>query len=143
MAKQKIKITFYAFLAVMLLFANFASAQLVNCGGYNPDGSRQTDCAVSDLIFTIERIINFLLAWAWLLAVFFILWGGWEMINAGGNEEGITKGKDTFKHAIIGFFLIMAAYLLVNLFVGLLTGTGVPGAGAFDAIRGLLPTTSP
>ncbi|OGE82387.1 MAG: hypothetical protein A3B10_02830 [Candidatus Doudnabacteria bacterium RIFCSPLOWO2_01_FULL_44_21] len=131
--KPKIKIILASFFLAVLLTANFASAQLITCGGRNPDGSAQTGCQLVDMVFTVERIINYLLAWAWLVSIFFILWAGWEMMNSGGNQERITVGKDTFKHAIIGFFLIMSAYLLVNVIVGLLTSTN-PGAGALDNI---------
>lgn len=105
------------------------AAGLVNCGG-----TGQTDCQIQDLVLLIQRIINFLLAWAWLVSVFLILWASWEMINAGGNQEGITKGKEGLKHAIIGFMLIMASYLLVNMVVSLLTGDGSPQVGGLEKI---------
>jgi hypothetical protein len=52
------------------------------------------------------------------------------MISAGGNEEEITKAKGTLSNAIIGFFLIMAAFVLINWIVSLLSGDGVPRIGA-------------
>ncbi|MEO8065890.1 MAG: hypothetical protein ABI643_03515 [Candidatus Doudnabacteria bacterium] len=118
-----------------LIFFNFAYAQqLVTCGG-----SKQPACQITDLIFLIERITNFLLSWAWLVSILFILWGAWEMINSGGNEEAVSKGKDIFKHAIIGFFLILTAYLFVNLIVSIITGQGNPRSGAFENVLNFLP----
>ena len=76
-----------------LTVANFASAALVTCGGYTEAGEKQTACTVKDILFTIERIINFLLAWAWLVSIAFILWGAYNMVTSAGNEEAIADGK--------------------------------------------------
>jgi hypothetical protein len=124
---------FVGFLLFGLTVANLASADLVNCGGPG-----ETACTVTDLIFLIERIINFLLAWAWLFSLFFILWASYNMIAAGGNSEALDSAKSTLSHALIGFFLIMAGYLLINFIVGLLTGDSNPRAGAFDSIMDLI-----
>ena len=110
-----------AIFAVGLLAAHPASAALVNCGHYDSAGNLDK-CDIADLILTVVNIINFLLAWAWLLSMFFILWAAYTLIGSGGNEEAIAKGKGTFKNAIIGFFLIMAAYLLINWIIAALTG---------------------
>jgi len=131
------------FLACLLLglsMANFASAALVTCGGYNDNGTPQTDCKLTDLIFLINRIINFLLSWAWIISMFYIMWAGYNMIFAGGNEEALSAAKTQFSHAVIGFVLIMASYILVNWVVSLFSGTGNPadGQGSFDFFRHLI-----
>lgn len=130
---KQIKKIFAIIFSGLFLFFNFAHAQLVNCGR-----AGQEACEILDLVFLVERIINFMLTWAWLISIVFILWGAWGMMTSGGNEEAVTKGKETLKHAIIGFCLIMAAYLLVNLAVSILTGQGDPRAGSFDLIKSLL-----
>ena len=138
-----------------LTFASVSYAALVNCGrasqlpaNFNSLSQvektaalKANQCKPSDLIFLIERIINFLLAWAWLVAIFYVMWAGYNMITAGGNSEAIDSAKTTFRNAIIGFFLIMGAYLLINWLVGLLVGVSDsrPEQGAFGIIRNLLP----
>lgn len=92
---------------------------LVKCGQH---AAGSNECTISDLILTVANLINFLLSWAWLVAVLFIVWAGWTMINAGGNEEGITKGKAALSNAIIGFFLIMVSFVLLNFILSILTG---------------------
>src|SRR5258708_208318 len=130
---------FVVCLLLGLTFANLAAAALVNCGGYNPDGTAQTACEIKDLVFLIERIINFLLAWAWLVSIFYVMWAGYNMIFSGGNSEAIISAKTIFRNAIIGFFIIMGSYLLINWVVSLLTGDSTPRPGSFDIIRSLLP----
>jgi len=52
-----------------------------------------------------------------MVAMLFIIWGGWGMVTAGGNEEKITAAKSVFSHAVIGFFLIMVAFILLDAIV--------------------------
>jgi ABC-type Fe3+ transport system permease subunit len=129
--KSKIILSIVAVCAVFFLFAysNFAQAALVNCGGYQANGSPQNPCKLYDIVISIQNIINFLLSAAWLVAVLFIMWSGWGFLNAAGNQEKIGEAKKTFSNAVIGFFLVMAVYLLLNAIVGNLTGkpaTGLP-----------------
>lgn len=114
--KSKLKI-FTLVLLVFLLFANFSHAEgLVNCaGGAN-------NCQISDLILTIIHLINYLYGLAGLIAMGFIVWAGWGLMNAGGNEEKITGSKEILSNAIIGFFLVLVSFVLINAIVGLLGG---------------------
>lgn len=131
--KSKIKIALNLVLPLLLLFvANYAQADLVKCGGpSDPNG-----CTIPDLLKTIVAIINFMLSWAWLVSTLLIIWGGWGMLTSGGNAENIEGAKATFKQAVIGFFLIMASFVLINFIVAILFGSGQPTAGVFDTLFG-------
>ena len=119
--KQKIKIIIPV-LICLLFFANFSQAALVNCGGYGPNGQPQKACQLTDLVIVMVRLINFFLGMAWLVAMFFIFWAGYNMLSSSGNEEKLTAAKGTFRSAVVGFFLVMASYLLVNFAVQAFTG---------------------
>ena len=80
------------------------------------------NCTLGDLVLVIIRIVNLLLSLASMVAMVFIVWAGWNMIFAGGNEEEISKAKTTFSNAIIGFFLVMAAYILIDAITVILGG---------------------
>ena len=103
--RPKLKIFLAGALLSSLLIANFASAAFVTCGGRNADGSLQPDCQITDLFLVIIRIINYLFTFSAFLAMGFIVWAAWGMINAGGDEEKITGSKEVFSQAVIGFFL--------------------------------------
>lgn len=107
------------------LFALPASAEfsLVDCGRR---GAKQA-CEISDLITLIVKLINYLLAWAWLVTVLFIVWAGWNLVIARGDSEKIHEGKAVLENAIIGFFLTLAAYVLINFVVAALTGDPIRG----------------
>jgi len=137
-----------------LSFTNFAAAAIITCGQasaveplpQNPTPEQTAayhaaiaanECKLSDLILTIERIINFLLSWAWIICIFYIMWAGYNMIAAGGNSEALQDAKTQLRNAIVGFFLIMAAYLIINWIVAIFS-TGQAGPGAFDMFKNLI-----
>ena len=123
--KSKIPV-FLLLILIGLSLSNPSSAALVRC----------RDCTISNLWTTIMNLINFLLTWSGLVAIIFVIWGGWQMLTSGGNEETVTAGKTTFSNAIIGFFLIMTAFVLLNFIVSLAFGDGKFRAGALiDAIN--------
>lgn len=125
MAKQKTTKVFIAALLGIFLFAGLAQAALVNCGGNGTVGGvPQAPCTIGDMIGTIKLIVNFLLSWAWLISILFIVVAGIQMVMAGGNQETLTKAKTSLSHAIVGFIIILCSFVLINLVVGLLTGAG-------------------
>jgi hypothetical protein len=118
------KIYLISFLILGLFIANFASAAIVNCGTRsNPD-----PCTIGDLITTLRLIVNTLLSWAWLVSIVMIVWSGFQMVMAAGNEEALSKAKASLTNAILGFVLILISFVLVNFVIGLLTGDFNPGA---------------
>lgn len=140
--KSKIKYSHFLFLTVFLFialfFANTSSAALVNCGGYNQAGV-VTQCSIGDLIGTIKLIINYLLSFAWLVSVLFIVISGVRMILAQGNEEALTTAKASLTNAIVGFIIILTSFIVLNLVVGFLTGGGALDidalTNAFDLVN--------
>ncbi len=130
---KKYQLTSVLMVVLMVaIFALPASAALVNCGGYDANTNAQKPCEIGDLVQTVVNLINFLLAWAWIVAMFFILWAAYGMIGSSGNEEEVTKAKTTFKNAVLGLFLVMAMFLLINWVVAALTGQ--PVATTADAL---------
>lgn len=135
---QKTKnIVFICSIAALLLTANFADAAIVKCG---ETLSNPKPCTIRDLIEVVVAIINIMLSWAWLVSMLFVVWGGWQMVTSGGNDEKIAAGKTIFSQAIIGFFLVLASFVLINFVVGILfgDGKGLSGSSWTDAFK-LLP----
>lgn len=126
---MKFHIPHPTFLLVLVLLGltvfSLVSAQgIVPCGRSDqigPDG-QVIECELPNLILLLVRVINFFLGVSWLVAMFFMFWGSYNMVSAWGNEEKLTVAKTTFKNAVIGFFLILVSYLLVNFVVLALSG---------------------
>lgn len=118
---------------------------LIKCGKSSelppdatPEQRKSNECTLTDLLQLVLNIINFLLSWAWLIATLMIVWAGWGMINAGGNDEAISAAKTTLTNAIIGFALILMSFVLLNFVVSMVTGEGTFGTQklleAFDLV---------
>ena len=60
------------------------------------------------------KVINVLLAIAGLIAVIFLIVGGFRYVTAGGNEEAAESGKKTITNAIIGIVIIILSFVIVR-----------------------------
>lgn len=61
-----------------------------------------------------RRILNFFLLIAGITAFFYILYGGFTYLTAGGEPAKATKGQQYIANAIIGVVIVAAAYALSN-----------------------------
>lgn len=63
--------------------------------------------------FFITYLIQFLLSLAGLVAVLFMVIGGYKYV-VGGVTEDKESGKKTILHAIVGFIVALSAWIVVN-----------------------------
>ena len=86
---------------------------LVQCGfGKNP-------CAPCDLMSLANRIVDFSFKMIILpLAALGILAAGLTMLTAGGSQTQLEKGKSMFWAIIIGFFIAVSAWVIINTILG-------------------------
>lgn len=59
-------------------------------------------------------IINILLAIAAIIAVLFIVIGGYRYLFSAGNDEKAKEGQKTLVNAVIGLVIIILAYVIVT-----------------------------
>ncbi len=112
-ARQNIKILIILALLTVPFFVR--AAGLVPCGG---DG--EAPCTVVDIFVLIARVTNWLIRVAGLYAVYEIISGGLWLALSMGDEESITKNKSRLTSAVVGFILVLFAYMLVNFAVNTL-----------------------
>jgi hypothetical protein len=62
----------------------------------------------------IYRVIIMLLSLAGMVAVLFIIVGGFWYITSAGNEEQAEKGKSTLLNAIIGIIVIVLSFVIID-----------------------------
>lgn len=109
-------------LAVVLLagWPALASAQFRLVGG---PGDPVPELVTATQVTT--RIIQVLLAIAGLVAVIFLIVGGFRYITAGGNEETAEAAKKTITNSIIGIVIIILAFVIVRVIANALIKTEV------------------
>ena len=62
----------------------------------------------------IGSIIEILLMFAWILAVVYLIIGGYQYITSGGNPDAATKARNTIVGSVIGLIVTFSAYLIVK-----------------------------
>lgn len=63
--------------------------------------------------YFIIYIIDFIIAISGLIAILFIIIGGYQFVIAGATEKKDTA-KATIKHALLGLILVLVAWVVVN-----------------------------
>lgn len=119
--KQKINVVLLVCILAFNFGANFAFPQmalargLVPCGGYSDDkGTREPPCNVQFIFYMVARVTNWLISVAGIYAVYKIVQAGWGFTIALGNEEKLTQLKGQITDAVVGFVLVLMAYMMVN-----------------------------
>lgn len=112
----------YLIAGIILLVPSLALAQfpgqLVPCSGPG-------DCNACALVTLGQNVLNLLVALSAFVAVLAFTYAGFLMVTAAGNEAQVTKAKGTFSAVAIGFIIVLAAWLIINLLLLVFTGKGV------------------
>ena len=82
---------------------------------YNPDVPGSDALAGDSLLGSIKTGINWLLGLLGLIALIVLLWGGFQMVTAAGDDEKYNEGFKILKQAGIGLLFIGLAWLFVSL----------------------------
>jgi len=109
---------------------------LVTCtGDYNPaDGNTAACTSLCNLIDTFENIIYFGITLViWIFVPIAFATGGVMFMLARGNPEKASEAKKVLTGTLIGLGIVLCAYLIVSVFVGVLNIAGVGGFGASTA----------
>lgn len=83
-----------------------------------------------DLGTIITFTLNGLIAAAIILALAFLIWGGFTWITSGGEKEKVDKARKTIIMAIVGLVLAFIALILVRFIGTLLDVNSVSTLGA-------------
>ena len=104
-------------IAVMLVPQSAQAISLVPCGRSDQANTPQAQCTLIDLIALIVRMINYLISVAAIVAIYEVLGAGWWIIVSMGDAEKIQKHKEGLMNAIIGFAIVVLAFIFLNLLV--------------------------
>jgi|SRR5581483_4022876 len=82
-----------------------------------PDNVATLNCAIP----LFHNIVNTLIIFAGVVAVFLIVIGGIKLINSGGDPKQLEGAKKTITYALVGLVLILSSFLIIN-FISNITG---------------------
>lgn len=82
-------------------------------------------CGFNELIAMVNHIIKFIIVdIATPIAAIVFVYAGILLIFSGGDSGKITKAKAMLKNLVIGFVIVLAAWLIVNTILSTLGFTG-------------------
>ncbi len=122
-----------AALSPMVLVSEVQAQQQQNpCGDFeqqgplcvpkNPfEGSNDSLVAQTTATGLIATIIRLMLYFAGMVAVVFVIVGGYYYLTARGNEEQATKGRQTLVYALLGLSIVILSYVIVTVLTNQLT----------------------
>lgn len=84
----------------------------------------QENCGWNDLIILVNRIVNWLVAFLSVVAVIVMVVAGFKMVTSGGDVAAWSSAKSMFTNVVIGFILVLAAWLIVDTVLSMLTTCG-------------------
>lgn len=111
--------------------ADKANTGIVPCGNVSSD-----PCTVAHVFGIGIRMINLLLVFAGIYAIWSILFAAFDMVESSGSEKMAEAGKKHLINAVLGLIIVFIAFILVNSIVyGLL---GLKGPNFLDDTKSLL-----
>ena len=75
--------------------------------------SCDTDCTYSHLLQLAQNILTFLIEISIPIAVIVFAVAGFMYMTAGGDESKIKSAHKIFRNTIVGFIIVLAAWLIV------------------------------
>ncbi len=98
-----------------------------------PNGDRLTNCSSNSLSLScitslggaINLIIRIGLMFAGIIAVIFIMLGGYQLLLSRGDPNGYKKGRTTIVQAAIGLIIVLLAYVIVQFITSLVGPNGL------------------
>lgn len=66
----------------------------------------------------IQDVIAYLLIFLGIVGVIYIIYAGFNILTAGGDEDKVKKSKSTILHVFIGLILIFLAFSIVKFVIG-------------------------
>lgn len=97
-------------LSLFLLFIIpiLSSAAIVNC-----DGSKANPCNFEAFVDLINGIIDWVIGIAGVIFTISFIWGGFLYLTSGENPGNRDRAKGILWNTLIGFVIILTAWLIV------------------------------
>lgn len=125
---QAILVAAFALLPMMAITPGIVNAQPeqvedIEC----PEGFR---CGEGNIAELFKTVAEWALGIAFILAVIFLIYGGFRYILAGGNEEAAKQGRTAIFNALIGIVIIVLSFIIVQIVYNFVSGDN-SGGGIF------------
>jgi len=74
----------------------------------------------------IPAIISFIFVVSIIIALFYLIWGGFKWLTSGGDKSAVGAAREHIIAAVIGLVIIFLSYFILNILLGFF----IPGQSA-------------
>lgn len=135
----------YIAIVFLSLFFVAAPAQAANLPLFNPDftivpeACHSCPCSFAGTLQLVQNVMNVMISFGVLIIILVIVMAGFQFVMSATNPHGKEQAKGTFVKAIIGFLVVMSAWLVVDFIMKTL----YDGEGAFGPWNEIVMATDP
>ena len=105
----------FSFFGTPTVFAQTGIAQLSGCTGL--------DCSACNVVHLANGAIKWLIGILFVIFALLLAIAGVKLVTSGGNHSALDEAKSSFTNAIVGFLIILSAWLIVDTIMRALVGT--------------------
>src|SRR5579862_4084118 len=69
-----------------------------------------------------SNLIRAALMFVGVVAIFFIIYSGYQLLTSGGDPKKVQGGRQTLTFAIIGLVIVLSSFLIIGV-IGVVTNT--------------------
>jgi len=84
----------------------------------NPSSVSSATGGESSFRSIVLTIVNFILSFLGIIAVLFVIYGGFLYVTSAGNSEKVDQGKKIITYAVVGIVIILISFALINTILG-------------------------
>ncbi|HOF50262.1 MAG TPA: hypothetical protein PLH22_01045 [Candidatus Colwellbacteria bacterium] len=90
--------------------------------GLIPACDPETGCGWEQFVQLLKNGVDLIFKIVPFVALYWIVYGGFEILTAGGDKGKFDKGKGKIQNAIIGLVLVYGSVLIYNTIKGVFSG---------------------
>lgn len=109
-------------LIIFFLSSLSVSADIFSSLGSNSACKKYGDCSACDFIRVFLNMEKMALGLLGTLALLAFVYGGIKLVLSQGNSEQISSAQSLLINTVIGSFLVLLAWVIVNFIVLIMTG---------------------
>ena len=122
--KKIVKGGLYAAAGTSLLAVNSMNSAYANAQDSFGGNRVTTNTESGDLENVVQGYVNTFMTFLAIIAVLMILWGGFNILTAAGDDDKVSKGKTVIIQAALGLLVIFLANSIIQWVLRLFTTTG-------------------
>ncbi|MBP6882608.1 MAG: hypothetical protein KBC15_03600 [Candidatus Levybacteria bacterium] len=109
----------FVFAAVVVPTKTLAAGALIDCSGGSAGFNDLCDITGGSEGVIIRNAIIAILVVSAVVALIFLIWGGFKWITSGGDKAKVEAARNTIIAAIVGLIVAFLAYFILSIVLGI------------------------